>query len=505
MLRRPGSADVAYSGRLDRLVVKDGTLSIVDFKLGKAPARPSAAHVAQLALYRAALRPLYPALTSQRRAGVSRRPDARSDRRSGTRRRARRRVPVRVKARGRGHPIPAVVMPAAPWPPHCRHNLARHDEVAFRRQVRPRCRARNDGAPARNTIIAKLWNVWRKGPRGRRLLVACAVVGGTLLAAQAGLAPAARARTPTGMVPYAHPVFKNGKRVLWHGAWRGKGVRPARGSVRSAPASAAAEAKAAAQPQVAQPQAARPFSILADPGDICASRMAKDFAAVLSDDGEAGRAIVGSTSPTGLAKVAKAGMADFAVVTLDSVVDSAAADPEWVKRTQLVARLAPETLEVIAPRDIKSIADLKGRSVSFGNPDSATAISAKMLFSRLGVAVDPMYEPAPEGLDALAAGKRAAVVALGAKDLQRAERLRRGRPISCPRHSLVDDAGFGVRSGASDRRRAPESRRRPERGRHCRRTDGSHCARRRAGLAARCRARPRRARLPRGLRRLPQR
>ncbi len=62
VLRRPGSADVPYNGRLDRLVAAEGCLSIVDFKLGKAPARPATAHVAQLALYRAALQPLYPAL-----------------------------------------------------------------------------------------------------------------------------------------------------------------------------------------------------------------------------------------------------------------------------------------------------------------------------------------------------------------------------------------------------------------------------------------------------------
>jgi ATP-dependent helicase/nuclease subunit A len=61
LLRRPGSADLPYNGRLDRLVVTDGSLFIVDFKLGKAPATPASAHVAQLALYRAALQPLYPA------------------------------------------------------------------------------------------------------------------------------------------------------------------------------------------------------------------------------------------------------------------------------------------------------------------------------------------------------------------------------------------------------------------------------------------------------------
>ena len=62
VLQRDGRADLPYSGRLDRLIVADASISIVDFKLGGAPPRPSAAHVAQLAVYRAALQPLYPSL-----------------------------------------------------------------------------------------------------------------------------------------------------------------------------------------------------------------------------------------------------------------------------------------------------------------------------------------------------------------------------------------------------------------------------------------------------------
>jgi ATP-dependent helicase/nuclease subunit A len=62
LLRRPGRPDLPYSGRLDRLVANDDGVSIVDFKLGARPDRPAGAHVVQLALYRAALLPLYPGL-----------------------------------------------------------------------------------------------------------------------------------------------------------------------------------------------------------------------------------------------------------------------------------------------------------------------------------------------------------------------------------------------------------------------------------------------------------
>ena len=55
LLPRPGRPDLPFNGRLDRLVVTGGGLLIVDFKLGGRPFRADAAHVVQLALYRAAL------------------------------------------------------------------------------------------------------------------------------------------------------------------------------------------------------------------------------------------------------------------------------------------------------------------------------------------------------------------------------------------------------------------------------------------------------------------
>ena len=67
--------------------------------------------------------------------------------------------------------------------------------------------------------------------------------------------------------------------------------------------------------------------------------MAKDFATVMSASGAPGRAIVGSTSPNGLGKVLKTDMADFAIVSLDSLLSSAKGDPEWMKRVPL--RRAP--------------------------------------------------------------------------------------------------------------------------------------------------------------------
>jgi ATP-dependent helicase/nuclease subunit A len=63
-LDRPGGAPVTVSGQVDRLVVTENEILIVDFKTNQAPpasaAQAPAAYVRQLALYRALLAKLYP-------------------------------------------------------------------------------------------------------------------------------------------------------------------------------------------------------------------------------------------------------------------------------------------------------------------------------------------------------------------------------------------------------------------------------------------------------------
>jgi uncharacterized protein len=226
-----------------------------------------------------------------------------------------------------------------------------------------------------------------------------------------------------GMVRYTQPVYKNGKRVLWHGAWRGssysrRGAAPARAPVVAVPVAAAAAAATAVAPTAttSPSQPLKPYGIAADPDDLTAARMARDFVAVLSDKGGSGRAVVVPTSPNGLSRATKTGVADFAILSLDTALLSAKADPNWISRVPLVTALAPETIEVIAPPEVKSIADLEGKQISAGDPDTATANSTRLLFQRLGVNVTPVYEPLTEGLQALAAGKRGAIVVIGAKD-----------------------------------------------------------------------------------------
>ena len=285
--------------------------------------------------------------------------------------------------------------------------------------------------------------------------------------------PAQAQKIPYGMVPYGRPVYKNGKRILWHGAWRGGSLR--RYAHRYAAPSAAKPVLALAPEP--QPVVAKEFAVLADPGDARASRMAKDFATVMSASGAPGHAIVGSTSPNGLGKVLKTDMADFAIVSLDSLLSSAKGDPEWIKRVPFVARLAPKTLAVIAPREVESISDLQGKTVSFGDLDSATSTGGGMLFSRLGVTATQANDPLPEALDRLSAGKIDAVVVLGGDEIARAQRLRRRRSLWCPCPFRGRRLSSRVRSGSRHRRRPAQPCERSRSRRNGRRADGAYRAR----------------------------
>ena len=272
---------------------------------------------------------------------------------------------------------------------------------------------------------------------------------------------------PYGMVRYDHPVFHNGKRVLWHGVPRGRAGRydaessPAKAAAPQGPApqpsaasAAGAAAGAAAAAAVASSPPLKPFAILADPGDLVASRMAREFVEVLGDQGAQGRAIVGSTAPTGVAKVMRSDMADFAIVTLDSLGVSVKYQPDWPKRVVLVAPLAPETIEVVASKDVKSLADLAGKSVGFGDPDGTTGITAKLLLDRLGVTVKPVYEPLADALSSLAAGKRDAVVVLGGKEARALDGFGedgRFHVVAIPWAASLEQAYTPARVAASDR------------------------------------------------------
>jgi hypothetical protein len=269
-------------------------------------------------------------------------------------------------------------------------------------------------------------------------------MGGLAVAGILALAacPAPAEQVPAGMVAYNHPVYHNGRRILWHGAWRAGGAKAStstRERAKAAPAPLAAAPAQAAAPVVVAPAAPTPaapvaaapaasppvpvaaipnheFTILADYEDSRASRMASELVATLKSAGFKARTVIGQTSPAGLARAISGNATDLAIAPMDALLSRGEGGPEWKDRTPYVARLANETIEIIAGKWISNLDQLNGRKVSYGPIDSADGASAEALFSRLGVSTKTVREPLPGSLNDLAAGTIDAVVVVGGND-----------------------------------------------------------------------------------------
>ncbi|MBV8664341.1 MAG: hypothetical protein JO107_14710 [Hyphomicrobiales bacterium] len=211
--------------------------------------------------------------------------------------------------------------------------------------------------------------------------------------------------------------------VLWHGAWRGKkGETPDAKSGSDGAKDGSDDAKdgsgdaktptAAAKPDVAAPQA---FSVLIDADDAGSARLAGELLAVLQPGGAKGLVVTGRTSPAALAKAVQSDSADLAIAPMDALIAADKATADWRDRSPYVVQLGAEPVEIVASRSVTDVHALAGRDVGFGASDGAGAATAATLFSHLGIAANPSYGTLDSALADLAAGKLAAVVAVGAQ------------------------------------------------------------------------------------------
>jgi TRAP transporter TAXI family solute receptor len=106
---------------------------------------------------------------------------------------------------------------------------------------------------------------------------------------------------------------------------------------------------------------------------------------------------------------------DLAFVSTDVLAEAAARDASLHERLELVARLAPQEIHILARADIAKLSDLAGRQVNFGLPGSASAIAATALFKALQVDVAASNLDAAAAIARLKDGAISAVVFVGGK------------------------------------------------------------------------------------------
>jgi uncharacterized protein len=91
-----------------------------------------------------------------------------------------------------------------------------------------------------------------------------------------------------------------------------------------------------------------------------------------------------------------------------------------------IGKLYEEELHVLARREIAGIADLAGRTVSFGVRDSGTCMTASLVFDALKVDVKPVFLDPASALGKLRRGEIAALTLVARKPVQLFYDLNRG-------------------------------------------------------------------------------
>jgi TRAP transporter TAXI family solute receptor len=108
---------------------------------------------------------------------------------------------------------------------------------------------------------------------------------------------------------------------------------------------------------------------------------------------------------------------DLAFVSGDALAQALTSDADGTLGSQLelVLKLAPHEIHVVARSGITSLADLAGKRVNVGPAGSSAAIAAGPLFKALNIAVEPISLDAQSAMAKLKDGTIAAVVVVGAK------------------------------------------------------------------------------------------
>ncbi len=182
----------------------------------------------------------------------------------------------------------------------------------------------------------------------------------------------------------------------------------------AAPAAASAQAPSA---QKLLPPPASVIGIVSGGVDGTYIRIAADLAAVL--DGPQLRIvpIVGRGSLQNIDDVLHLRGVDIGIVQSDvlAYIRQNRILPGAERGIGYIAKLYDEEVHVLARPGIAGIEELAGKTVNFDVPGSGTALTASILFDKLGIKVQPAYQDQASALNALRQGTLDALVYVAGK------------------------------------------------------------------------------------------
>ncbi|MBL6458702.1 TRAP transporter substrate-binding protein [Belnapia sp. T6] len=148
------------------------------------------------------------------------------------------------------------------------------------------------------------------------------------------------------------------------------------------------------------------------------TRFAADLAAVLDGvDGLRILPIIGKGSLQNISDLLYLRGIDLAIVQSD-VLTAASQQKVFAgieQQVQYVAKLYDEEVHVFAGPGIERLDQLAGKLVSMDNRSSGTAMTATLLFSLLGIAIQPVYDATVDATEKLRRGDIAAMVRVTGK------------------------------------------------------------------------------------------
>ncbi len=133
---------------------------------------------------------------------------------------------------------------------------------------------------------------------------------------------------------------------------------------------------------------------------------------------------------------------DIAFVSADALAEAEAARKDLPDHLELVARLYPQEVHVLARADIRTISDLAGKKVSFGPAGSGSSVTGSALFKALGIDVDPQSLDAGLAVERLKRGLISAAVIVSGKPSP----LIAGIPADLGLHLLPIDFGEALQA-----------------------------------------------------------
>ncbi len=147
-------------------------------------------------------------------------------------------------------------------------------------------------------------------------------------------------------------------------------------------------------------------------------RVATDLANVLNGPDLRVVPIIGQGSVRNLDDLLHLRGVDVAVVQADVLSTAQARQllvPGTERAIQYIAKLFDEEVHVIAGPDVRMLDDLRGKTINADLPRSGSALTARLLFSTLGIPVTFTADPQDVAIERLKRGEIAAVVRVTGK------------------------------------------------------------------------------------------